>query len=159
MTRDAATVPGPFRLLVGLTLTAEGRHTFEDAVRIARRIPGCALHVLHVAVPGDGAKEPAIQAANVRVDVDEMLAALGGAAGVTLAVESRAGDPVKALTALAQEIAADLVILGSDRGHRASWDRAPTVERLGNAISCPIVVTARESPSPGPFAAERTSLE
>jgi nucleotide-binding universal stress UspA family protein len=142
--RDAATDARPFCLLVALTLTEEGRHAFADAVRIARRIPGCVLHVVHVAVALDTAKDPAIEAAVVRAHVDQMLAALGGSVGLEIAIDLRTGDPVKALTAFAHELAADLVVLGSDRGHRASFDRAPTAERLGEAISCPVVVTAHQ---------------
>jgi nucleotide-binding universal stress UspA family protein len=156
MTADTAKDQGPFRLLVGLTLTEEGRHAFEDAVRIARRIPGCVLHVVHVASAPDGAKDPAIQSAIIRVRVDQMVEAVGGAAGVKIVVDLRCGDPAKALTTFAHDIAADLVLLGSDRGHRASWERDPTVDRLGDAVACPIVVTAGRRTSRGTFEGERT---
>jgi nucleotide-binding universal stress UspA family protein len=149
MTKDAAKDQGPFRLLVGLKLTEEGRHAFEDAARISKRIPGCVLQVLHVVAPADGATDRTDPMPMLRHYVDETFATLGGAAGVTVAIDLRTGDPVKELTAFAHEITADLIVLGSDKGHRASWDRAPTVERLRDAMSCPIVVTARDSSSRG----------
>jgi nucleotide-binding universal stress UspA family protein len=140
---DAATNQGPFRLLVGVTFSEEGRHALEAAARISRRIPECMLHVLHV-VPAPGvATAPREPMTVLRDYVGETFAALGGVGGVTVAIELRRGDPVDELATLAREIAADLVVLGSDRGHRASWDKAPTAERLGDAMSCPLVVTAR----------------
>jgi nucleotide-binding universal stress UspA family protein len=144
MTKDVENHHGPFRLLVAVNYTDEGRHAFEDAARISQRIPGCILQVVHVAAPLEDPPGLTGQTTALRAYVEEMCMARGGLAGVTLAVDVRRGDPVRELSAIAGEIGADLIVLGSDRGHRASWNTAPTMERLGDAMSCPIVVTVRE---------------
>ena len=130
----------PFRLVVGLSFTDAGTFAFERAALIARRIPNAALHLIHV---GDEAANEA--KANELIDhlrlyADEKIRSLGGLGGVHVSIHLCAGDPASELSGFANELEADLLIVGTEHGHLRHWYGAPLVERLVPLTACPVLV-------------------
>src|SRR5581483_5518977 len=68
----------PFVLLVGLDLddSESSGYAFEQAARIGSRIPGCAVHVVHVAPAGASVEEMDRLAGLLRLYVSDSAAAL-----------------------------------------------------------------------------------
>lgn len=130
----------PFCLVVGLSFNDAGTFAFERAALIARRIPGSSLHLVHV---GDEAASEA--KANELIDhlrlyVDEKIHSLGGLGGVHVSIHLCTGDPATELSGFANELQADLLIVGTANGHLRHWYGAPLVEKLAPLAACPVLV-------------------
>jgi nucleotide-binding universal stress UspA family protein len=142
-----------FCLVVGLKLDDGGAFAVEEAVRVARRIPRCALHLVHV-VDGVSAVDVSELTGHLRLYANEKVKSLGGAHEMTIGIHVRAGEVSVVLADFVGVVGADLLIVGSDKHHPLSWYRAALVERLLEAASCPVVVAG---PKPRPRAAADAS--
>jgi nucleotide-binding universal stress UspA family protein len=144
----------PFRLVVGFKPTDSGKHAFEEAARIARRIPECAVHLVHVAGGAPTEAKLIELAEHLRLYTEEMAQALGGMPGVTMSVHVRHGDVAPELATFANELSADMILLGSNRRHLRTLYASPTADKIASQSPLPIVVAG-----PRPRAEAKTEPE
>jgi nucleotide-binding universal stress UspA family protein len=138
----------PFVLLAALDLTDtdSGGYALEQALRVASRIAGAQMHVLHV---GDDAPTPQTLGL-LRHYVTEKAASLAGITLEGVGVHVRKGEPSRVIAEMATEIGADLVIVGTHRGpHVRTIVKAHTGERVAHDSSAPVLV-AGPRPKPEP---------
>jgi nucleotide-binding universal stress UspA family protein len=137
-----------FVLLAALDLadTDSGGYALDQALRIATRIPGCHMHVLHVSE-----KSPEEQTLDLlRHYVTEKAEALPGFTLTGIGVHVRMGEPSHVIAELATEIGADLVVVGTHRVPQFhTVIKGHTGERVTTESACPVVV-AGPRPKPQP---------
>jgi len=140
----------PFVVVLGLDLdeTGSSGFAFEQAARIAGRIAGAVLHVLHVLAPEAASTAPET-AGLLRLYVSEKSTVLGDAAPTLMGIHVRRGDPAKEIAQLAAEVAADLVVVGSHRAPLKNLFLSTTAERVMAVATCPVFV-AGPKPRPQP---------
>lgn len=136
-----------FVLLAALDLadTESGGYALDQAMRIATRIPGCQMHVLHVS---DG---PTCQETLdlLRHYVTEKAAVLPGLTLEGVGVHVRRGEPSHVIAELAGELGADLVVVGQHRILQfRTVIKGHTGERVTTESTCPVVVAG---PRPKPL--------
>lgn len=131
-----------FRLLVGLKGDGGSAYAVEEGVRIAQRIPGCALELVHVMSGHPDVAAIADRAGHLRLYVEEKIASLGGFSGQgrTMRVAARSGDPVAILSRWANEHGSNLLMLGPPTRHLFAWPHARLAQRLVDLVTCPVVV-------------------
>jgi nucleotide-binding universal stress UspA family protein len=137
----------PFVLVVGLDLAdpASGGYALDQAGRIALRIPGSQLHVLHVA----GGEANAETLGLLRHYVSEKLALLEGSPGQAVAAHVRSGHAAKEIAQFASDLAADLVIVGTHKpANLRTLFVGSTAERVMAQCACPVLVAG---PRPKPL--------
>ena len=140
----------PFSILVGLDLADGGDFAFRQAVRIARGIPGCHLHLVHVfdgEPPED--ERPRQLVDRLRTYANDEAAAAGGLQGVTIGIHLRAGEPVREIVQLASDVGAPLVVLGARKGSPIErWLLGSSAEKILAAAPCPVLVAGPKPPAP-----------
>jgi nucleotide-binding universal stress UspA family protein len=135
--------PATFSVVVGLAFTDADGPAFDQAARIASRVPHSELHLLHVF---DG--EPSVERSrelgeHLRLYVNEKTALFGGLKAITVGIHLRAGKPVREIVQFATDIRADLIVLSSHKGpHLKSWIVGSTAERLVVDAPCQVLVAA-----------------
>jgi nucleotide-binding universal stress UspA family protein len=135
----------PFVLVVALDLadTESGGYAVDQAMRIATRVPGSQLHVLHVSA--DDAKTETLGL--LRLYVSEKATALGGPTQQTVGVHVRKGEPAHEIAQLATELSADLIVVGSHKApHLKNLFVGSTAERVMVNATCPVVVAGPRPP-------------
>jgi len=131
--------PRPFVLLAALDLTdtESGGYALEQALRVATRIPGAQMHVLHVS--GDAPEQQTLEL--LRHYVIEKAASMPGITLEGVGVHVRRGDPSHVIAEMAAEIGADLVVVGT---HRIPQFRTVveghTGERVTRESSIPVLI-------------------
>ena len=145
-----ATAPSdrPFVLVVALDLadTASGGYAVDQAMRVATRVPGSQLHVLHVCT-SDATRETL---GLLRLYVSEKATALGGLAQQAVAVHVRRGEPAREIAQLATDLSADLIIVGTHKApHLKNLFVGSTAEHVLASATCPVMV-AGPRPQPQP---------
>ena len=146
MSNNATPGDRAFVLIVALDLadTASGGYALDQALRIARRIPGSQLHAVHVSA--DDAKEQTLGLLQHYLEAKAI--ALGGCERQSIAVHVRKGEPGHEIAQLASDLGADLIVVGS---HRASHVKTllvgSTAEHVMTTATCPVVVAG---PRPRP---------
>jgi nucleotide-binding universal stress UspA family protein len=142
----------PFVVLLGLDLTDQesSGYAFQQAVRIASRIPSCAVQIVHVA-PADASPEELSRLAGLlRLYVAESASAFGVRAGGGLGLHIRQGDAAKEIAQLAADSVADMIIVGTrKRPQLKSLFVGSTASRVMAATDCPVFV-AGPRPAPEP---------
>jgi nucleotide-binding universal stress UspA family protein len=144
----------PFLVLVGLELTeaAAGVFALDQAARIASRIPGSQLHVLHVLT--NDADDDATQeaAAGLRALLWEKADALAGMPRRGVGVHVRRGHAAREIAQLANDVAADLIVLGTHRpAYRKSLFVGSTAEVVMTFVACPVVVAGPRARTHAPL--------
>jgi len=149
MSPNPASAP-PFTLVVGNDFSPASGYAFEQAARVARRVPGSDLHVVHV-MDGEPDAERAKQLSNqLRVYLEEKVHALGGLALQAVGIHVRNGKPAREIAQLATDVAADLIVVGTQKGpHLKQLLVGSVAERLLAAAPCPVFVAG---PIPVPAA-------
>jgi nucleotide-binding universal stress UspA family protein len=135
--------PSTLSVIVGLAFTDADGPAFDQAARIASRVPHSELHLLHVfdAEPSEARSRELVE--HLRLYVNEKTAAFGGLKAITVGIHLRTGKPVRELVQFATDIRADLIVLGSHKGpHLKSWIVGSTAERLVADAPCPVLVAA-----------------
>lgn len=137
-----------FSILVGLGFVDADVPAFEQSVRIAQRVPRSELHLVHVASSGAGSRDLINR---LRLTVNEKAGAMKGLRGVTVGIHLRWGKVVHEIVQLAAQVYADLIVLGSSGGwHLEHWIVGSKAERLGVAVSCPVLVASPRPSKPRP---------
>jgi nucleotide-binding universal stress UspA family protein len=135
-----------FVLVVALDLadTTSGGYALDQALRVARRIPGSQLHAVHVSA--DDAKPETLGL--LRHYVEAKAIALGGCEAQSMAVHVRKGEPGQEIAQLATDLGADLIVVGTHKApHLKSLLVGTTAEHVMTSAPCPVVVAG---PQPHP---------
>jgi nucleotide-binding universal stress UspA family protein len=130
-------------VVVGLDFTEADGPAFDKAARVAMRVPGSELHLVHVFDTAPSAERTRDLVAHLRLYVDEKAAITQGLRGIVVGIHVRGGKPVRELIQLATEVGADFIVVGSHPGlHVRDWVIGSTVKRLVNAASFPVLVAS-----------------
>jgi nucleotide-binding universal stress UspA family protein len=141
-----------FTLVVGNDFTEASGFAFDQAARVARRIRGSELHVMHVVEKEASAERTVQLASQLRRYVDEKLKALDGLERQAVGIHVRCGRPARELAQLAKDLGADLLVVGAHKGPNLKLLILGSVsERLLVAAPCPVFVA-------GPMPAVNESL-
>jgi len=136
-------------IVVGLDFTVADGPAFDQAARIVQRVPGSALHLVHVFDSAPSAERARDLADHLRLYVDEKAAIATGLQGISVGVHLRAGKAVRELLQLATEVQADLIVVGSHRGlHVKDWIVGSTGERLMKGAEFPVLVAGPKPKEP-----------
>jgi nucleotide-binding universal stress UspA family protein len=142
----------PFVLVLGLDLkdTASSGFAFDQAARIAARIPDSQMHVVY-AVPGDATADMAKEASGLlKIYVSEKWAALGEPTSQWFSVHLRRGDAGVEIARIAGDVGADAVFVGTHRAaHLKTLFVGSTAEHVMALAHCPVFVAG---PKPKPVA-------
>jgi nucleotide-binding universal stress UspA family protein len=136
--------PSPLSLIVGLAFGDADGAAFDQAARLALRVPRSELHLVHVFE----AKEPSAAQEqdllnHLRLYVNEKATLAGGLKAITVGIHLRAGKPVREIVQLATELHADLIVIGSHKGpHLKSWLVGSTAEHLVASAPCAVLVAS-----------------
>jgi nucleotide-binding universal stress UspA family protein len=143
-----ATTASPFTLVVGNDFSPASGFAFDQAFRVARRIPGSQVHVLHVIAGEADAAKATDAAGRLRLYIEEKVNALGDFEHQSAGIHVRFGRPARELAQFARDVNADLLVVGTHAGpHLKQVVVGSVVERLLVAASCPVFV-AGPLPSP-----------
>jgi nucleotide-binding universal stress UspA family protein len=130
-------------VVVGLDFTDADGPAFDQAARIAQRVPGSELHLVHVFDTAPSAERSRDLASHLRLYVDEKSAIAAGLRGISVGIHLRAGKAVREILQLATEVQADFIVVGSHKGpHIKDWVVGSTVERLMSGSDFPVLVAA-----------------
>jgi nucleotide-binding universal stress UspA family protein len=144
----------PFTLVVGNDFSEASGCAFDQAARVARRIPRSDMHVVHV-IDGEATEDGTKQlASQLRVYLEEKVAVLGGLEDQAIGIHVRVGRPARELAQLARDVSADLLVVGAHRGsYLKQLVLGSVAQRLLQAAPCPVFV-AGPMPSVGDDAHE-----
>jgi len=157
MTNESKDVGPTLAIVVGLEFTDADGVAFDQAVRIARRVPRSELHVVHVFGEEPSKARSRELVDHLRLYVNEKAAAAGGFKAMTVGIHLRTGKPVREIVQLATDVSADLVVIGSHKGpHMKSWIVGSTAEHLLAAAPCPVLVAP---PHPKAVAPHEPAIE
>jgi nucleotide-binding universal stress UspA family protein len=138
-----ANTPAPprFSVVVGLDFTDADGPAFDQAARLALRVPGSELHLVHVFGSAPSAERSKDLVEHLRLYADEKAAMTEGLRGIAVGIHLRGGHAVHELIQLATEVQADVIVVGSHRGpHVKNWIVGSTVERLVGGAPFPVLV-------------------
>jgi nucleotide-binding universal stress UspA family protein len=143
-TNPATQVSNKLSVVVGFDFSDADGRAFDQAARIAQRVPHSELHLLHVFDTEPSAARLRDLTGHLRLYVNEKAAAsASGLGGVTVGIHLRAGKPVREIVQLATEVHADLIVVGSHRGpHLKNWIVGSTAEKLVLGAPCPVLVAS-----------------
>ncbi len=139
----------PFSILVCFDDSEASGYAFEQAARLARRIPSSTLHLVDV-MSGDPS-EPRTRtlAGQLRAYVDAKAASIGGMEGQSVAVHVRYGDAVHEIVQLAAEIDVDLIVIGSPKHpHLQSLLPGSLGDKLVRRAPCAVLVAGPKPSEP-----------
>lgn len=142
----------PFTLVVAVDLadTDSSGYAFDQAARIARRIPNSQLHAVHVMHEKDTRTGARDTAGLLVMYLEEKASALGGLEKQSVGVHLRAGDAATQITQLAVDLGADMILVGSHQVPRLkNLVVGSTAQRVMAHAPCPVVV-AGPRPKPEP---------
>jgi nucleotide-binding universal stress UspA family protein len=128
-----------FVLVVALDLadTESGGYALDQATRVAARVPGSQLHVLHVTSSDVKAETLGL----LRHYVSAKATALGGSKQQRVAMHVRKGEPAREIVQLAADLSADMILLGTHKPpHLKSLFAGSTSERVIASAACPVLV-------------------
>jgi nucleotide-binding universal stress UspA family protein len=130
-----------FSILVASDLTEAGGYAFEQAARLAQRIPGATVHFLNV-TSGDASEARVRQLGDqLRMYVSEKAVSMGGLQGLRVGVHVRHGDPMREIVQAAVELEIDLIVLGTPQHpHLKSLVVGTIAEKLLAHSPCPVVL-------------------
>lgn len=140
--------PGPYKILVAVSLDATSDPALSQALSLAARTPGSELHAVHVAAESAPLTPRAELAAEDRVEqakelLGERLESAWRQSGeIEVITHMRSGgDPSAVIIQTAVDIDADIVIVGSHRRTGLSKLVLGSVaERVLHGSPCPVLV-------------------
>jgi nucleotide-binding universal stress UspA family protein len=145
----ASTSQRPFSILLCFDDTEASGYAFEEAARLARRIPSSVIHLVDVASGEASAEWTRQLAGRLQAYVTAKAASIGGMEGQSVAVHVRCGDPMREIAQLAAEIDIDLIVLGtSNRLHLNELVGNSLFDKLARHAPCPLVVAGPRPKEP-----------
>jgi nucleotide-binding universal stress UspA family protein len=141
--------PTRFSVVVGLDFTDADGPAFDQAARLALRVPGSELHLVHVFRSAPSAERSRELVDHLRLYVGEKAAMTEGLIGIAVGIHLRGGHVVHELIQLATEVQANVIVVGSHRGpHVKDWLVGSTVERLVGGAAFPVLVATPKAKEP-----------
>ena len=131
-----APATGRFAVVLGLDFTDADGPAFDQAARLATRVIGSELHLVHVFGTEPSAERSRDLVAHLRLYVNEKIAANHALASMAVGIHLRGGKTVPELLRLAAEVQADVIVVGS------------TVEKLVGNTAFAVVVAAPKAKEP-----------
>ncbi len=129
---------GPLSIVTALGFTAQDGLAFDQAARIAQRVPESALHLVHVL----GAEPPAEQAhammEGLRRYVTDKARSISRPGGITVGLHLSWGDVALEILDLARDVRADVIVVGSTRDSQGSASMGATARRLMASAAWPV---------------------
>jgi nucleotide-binding universal stress UspA family protein len=143
------TVPKTYSVVVGLDFTEADDPAFDQAVRLALRVPGGELHLVHVFAREPSAERSRQLMENLRLYVHEKAVVTNGLPGMRVGIHLRWGRAVRKLVQFAIEARADIVVIGSHHGPQTrDWVVGSPVEKLVSAASFHVLVASPRPKAP-----------
>ena len=140
MSSPTASVPA-FTLVVANDFSVASGYAFDQAARVARRIPGSDIHVVHVMEAESSETQSKQVADQLRIYLEDKVKALGGLESQAVGLHVRCGHPAREVAQLAKDVAADLIVVGTHKGpHLKQLIVGSVTERLLLAAPCPVFV-------------------
>src|SRR5450432_2028670 len=122
-------------------------YAFDQAARIARRIPACMLQIIHVVKADAAAKAISKAGTDLRIYLVEKATALGGLHGQNAGIQIRSGDAAREIVQFAADIGADMLILGTHKTpNLKSLFVGSVAEKVVAYATCPVVVAGPKPP-------------
>lgn len=143
--------PPSLAIVVGLKFTDGGAYAFDQAARIARRIPGATLHLVHVFEEPVSAKEAEAMRQHLKLYANEKAASLGGMEAKPTGLHLRTGNAARAIAQFASDVEAGLVVVGADKHPLKHWFAPKTAEKLIALAPCPVLVAGPKPPPAEPL--------
>jgi nucleotide-binding universal stress UspA family protein len=130
----------PFTMVVCDDFEPASGYAFDQAVRLALRIPRSHLHVVHAVSSDTSESETNRLAGLLRLYIEEKCAA-DAYSGQSVGIHVRRGEPVRELTQLATDVAADLILVGARTHlHLLELFHGSLAARLRRHAACPVLV-------------------
>ncbi len=144
MSTPAQPSPTPkFTVVVGLDFTDADGPSFDQAARLALRVPAGELHLVHVFGTAPSPERSRDLSSHLRLYVNEKVQITPGLRGTKVGIHLRGGKTVREIVQLATDVQADLIVVGSHKGpHVKDWIAGSTVERLVSSAGFPVLVAA-----------------
>jgi nucleotide-binding universal stress UspA family protein len=138
-----ATFPKTFSVVVGLDFTDADGPAFDQAARLALRVPASQLHLVHVFSTEPSSERSRQLMENLRLYVNEKAATTSGLPGMRVGIHLRWGSAVRKLVQFAIEARADIIVIGSrQESHTRDWVVGSAVEKLVSAASFQVLVAS-----------------
>jgi nucleotide-binding universal stress UspA family protein len=140
----------PFTIVVGNDFSEASGYAFDQAARVARRVPRSDIHVVHVVEGASSEVQTKEVADRLRLYLEEKVKSIGGLESQAVGLHVRAGRPAREIAQLAKDVSADLIVVGSHKGpHLKQLVLGSVTERLLLAAPAPVFVAG-----PPPAAAD-----
>jgi nucleotide-binding universal stress UspA family protein len=141
--------PRSFSVLTCFDYTDASGYAFEQAARIAARIPSSELHLIHV-TSGETSDARARQVSGqLHGYIDGKTKSMGDMDGQSVGVHVRHGEPAREIAQLAAEIDSDLIVIGSsNHPHLKSLLLGTIADKLYQHSPCPIIVAGPKPAEP-----------
>jgi nucleotide-binding universal stress UspA family protein len=142
-TQSSAPATGRFVVVVALDFTDADGPAFDRGARLASRVIGSELHLVHVFDAEPSAERSKDLVGHLRLYVEEKTAMTPALKGMAVGIHLRGGKLVPELLRLATDVQADVIVVGSHRGaHIKGWLTGSTVDKLVRGADFPVVVAA-----------------
>jgi nucleotide-binding universal stress UspA family protein len=139
----------PFVVVVGLDLadTETSGFALDQTVRIAMRVAGSEMHLVHVLSADQGPEKMRDAAAILQRYMTAKAKQLGGLARQRVGVHVRSGEAGQEIAQLAAEVSADLIVVGTHRRlHLKQLLLGSTAEHVMATAACPVFVAGPRPP-------------
>lgn len=149
----------PFILVVGLDLTDQesSGYAFDQALRIAARIPRSEMHCVYVVTAETSAAKADEAVGLLKMYVSEKAAAIDVGGPGRAGVHIRRGEAAPEIAKLATDVGADMIVVGTRKGaHLRTLLLGSTAERVMASAPCPVFVAG---PRPRPSGAAPVAIE
>ncbi len=143
----------PFTVVVGLDLTDQesSGYAFDQALRIAARIPDSEMHCVYVVTDDTSAAKADEATALLRLYVSEKAHAIGVGGPGRAGIHVRRGDAAHEIAKLAADVGADMIVVGTRKApHLRSLLLGTTAERVMASSKCPVFVAGPRPRTSGP---------
>jgi len=142
----------PFTVLVAYDAPDPGAFALSEALRLVKRLPEGAVHLVHVASARTTLPEMHQIAYGIRDDVMARVAAIDVDHDRFSTIYLRAGDPATEIAKLATELGAQLIVTGARRVRSLrGLLGGSTIQKIQDQAPCPVMVAG---PTPEPLAPE-----
>ena len=156
MNQTSSTDPSRFSIVVGLKFSDGGAFAVEQAARLAQRIPGAALQLVHVFEEPLTKDSAVAMIGHLQLYANEKVASLGGLNGRTVGVHVRSGDVAREVVQLGVDVLASLIVLGAEVRGLPSLRTTRTADCVIALATCPVLVAG---PKPAPAAVAEPAIE
>ncbi|MEO8874769.1 MAG: universal stress protein [Polyangiaceae bacterium] len=156
-TTSSGSHSAPFSIVIGLDFKDAGAFAFGQAARVAAKIPGCQLHLLHVfeEAPTDERRRELIE--QIRAFANDNGTKDSALRNVSVGIHLRNGKPAREILQLASELDAGLIVVGTSKHpHLKSLFVGSVAEQVMKLSPCPVLVAG---PRPQPEKSQVVVIE